>query len=82
MKCFSFNLSHVWNYFGSYLDRNYWDPNHKRNNIKDIKGESIEIPDKEKDLATGLADCFLVWALVGSCPGLYSFACAGFGPFL
>lgn len=34
----------------------------KRNNIKDIKGESIEIPDKEKDLLdTGLADCFLDW---------------------
>jgi uncharacterized membrane protein YedE/YeeE len=44
----------------------------KRNNIKDIKGESIEIPDKEKGSARYLIGGLffgLGWALVGSCPG-------------
>lgn len=44
----------------------------KRNNIKDINGESIEIPDKEKGSARYLIGGLffgLGWALVGSCPG-------------
>jgi uncharacterized membrane protein YedE/YeeE len=44
----------------------------KRNNIKDIKGEFIEIPDKEKGSARYVIGGLffgLGWALVGSCPG-------------
>ena len=44
----------------------------KRNNIKDIKGESIEIPDKEKGSARyWIGGLFfgLGWALVGAFPG-------------
>lgn len=44
----------------------------KRNNIKDIKGEPIEILDKEKGSTRyWIGGLFfgLGWALVGSCPG-------------
>jgi uncharacterized membrane protein YedE/YeeE len=44
----------------------------KRNNIKDIKGESIEILDKEKGSARYVIGGLffgLGWALVGCCPG-------------
>ena len=44
----------------------------KRNNIKDIKGEVIQFPNKEKGSARYLIGGLffgLGWALVGSCPG-------------
>ena len=44
----------------------------KRNNIKDIKGEAIHFPNKEKGSARYLIGGLffgLGWALVGSCPG-------------
>ncbi|MFV5700741.1 DUF6691 family protein [Flavobacterium sp. XS2P12] len=44
----------------------------KRNNLKDIKGQAIEILDKEKGSSRyWIGGLFfgLGWALVGSCPG-------------
>jgi uncharacterized membrane protein YedE/YeeE len=58
----------------------------KRNNIKDINGESIEIPDKEKGSARYLIGGLffgLGWALVGSCPGpIFILLGAGFWTIL
>jgi uncharacterized membrane protein YedE/YeeE len=58
----------------------------KRNSIKDIKGEFIEIPDKEKGSARyWIGGLFfgLGWALVGSCPGpIFILLGAGFWTIL
>lgn len=58
----------------------------KRNNIKDIKGQPIEIQDKEKgSVRYWIGGIFfgLGWALVGSCPGpIFILLGAGFGSVL
>lgn len=44
----------------------------KRNNLKDIKGNAITIPDKEKGFIHYIIGGFIFglgWALVGTCPG-------------
>lgn len=56
----------------------------KRNNIKDIQGQPIEIKDKENGNARyfiGGISFGLGWALVGSCPGpIFILIGAGFMP--
>lgn len=54
----------------------------KRNNIKDISGEPISIPNKEKGFTGYLVGGILFglgWGLVGTCPGpMYILIGAGF----
>jgi len=54
----------------------------KRNNVKDITGQPIVIPDKEKAFTSylvGGAIFGLGWGLVGTCPGpIYILIGAGF----
>lgn len=54
----------------------------KRNNIKDITGQPIVIPDKEKGFAGYVVGGILFglgWGLVGTCPGpIYILIGAGF----
>ena len=58
----------------------------KRNNLKDIKGQPIEILDKEKgSVRYWIGGIFfgLGWALVGACPGpIFILLGAGFGSVL
>jgi hypothetical protein len=50
MKCSVSILSHVWHYRCGHFTGVIGIQIIKRNNIKDIKGNAIAIPDKEKDL--------------------------------
>lgn len=58
----------------------------KRKNLKDIKGEPISIPDKEKGSARywiGGIIFGLGWALAGTCPGpIFILLGAGFWPVI
>ena len=58
----------------------------KRNNLKDIKGKPISIPDKEKGSARywiGGTIFGLGWALAGTCPGpIFILLGAGFWPVI
>lgn len=54
----------------------------KRNNVKDITGQPISIPDKEKGFTNYLVGGIIFglgWGLVGTCPGpIYILIGAGF----
>lgn len=54
----------------------------KRNNVKDIMGQPISIPDKEKGFTSYLVGGTIFglgWGLVGTCPGpIYILIGAGF----